>query len=95
MGWSRLVSGLTSLRFSKLTWASVRRTGEGVGPGWSWEAVTAVGAHDGGLDRVAPAEVGEVVRFWAQFEEESPGFTTVWLVSAREDVWPALQLGPE
>lgn len=53
MGWFRLVSGLTSLRFSKLTWASVRRTGEGVGPGWSWEAVTAVGAHDGGLDRVA------------------------------------------
>lgn len=94
MGWFGLASGLTSLRFSKLMWASVRRTGVGVGPGWSREAVTAVGAQDGGLDRVAPAEVREVVRFWAQFEEESPGFTMVWLVTAREEVWPALQLGP-
>lgn len=50
--------------------------------------------QDGGLDRVAPADVGEVVRFWAQLEEESPGFTMAWLVSAREEVWLALQLGP-
>lgn len=86
---------LDLIQVSKLMWAPVRRTGEGAGPGWSWEAVTAVGAQGGGLDREAPAEVGEVVRFWAQFEEESPGFTMVWLVSAREEVWLALRLGPE
>lgn len=32
------------------------------GQRWSWEAVIAIEAQDGGLDRVIPAEVGEVVK---------------------------------
>lgn len=32
------------------------------GQGWSWEAVIVIEAQEGGLDRVVPAEVGEVVK---------------------------------
>lgn len=32
------------------------------GQGWNWEAIIAIEAQDGGLDRLVPAEVGEVVK---------------------------------
>lgn len=71
LSWQPRDEQLARLGSSRLMW---ELQGEQMRGRWSREAVAATEVRT----RVAPAALGEAVRFWAQFEEGSLGFTMVW-----------------
>lgn len=57
---------------------------------WSQEAIAATEVST----RVAPVGLGEAVRFWAPFEEESLEFTMVWgpVFISKKYIWGLLSV---